>query len=77
MHMQSCDLCDNPAYVHETILRSGVVKARHLCRAHGLKLWRDAVVPANEHLEKQSRDRAMKSAVTIPPTDHRKHRTGR
>jgi len=43
MQQHFCDLCDNPAVIHDTLTRAGVVKTRHLCRAHGLKAWRDAL----------------------------------
>ena len=43
MYQRSCDLCDNPSVVHDTIIRGGVVKVRHLCRTHGLKTWRESL----------------------------------
>ncbi|MGD9854704.1 MAG: hypothetical protein AB7U20_07105 [Planctomycetaceae bacterium] len=77
MHTRSCDLCDEPALIYETAARRGVIKVRRLCRTHGLKLWRDAVVPASEYLAKHSRKRAVKAAVTIPLTDYRHDRKDR
>lgn len=43
MHQRSCDLCHNTAVIHDTIIRAGVVKVRHLCRTHGLQQWREAL----------------------------------
>lgn len=74
MHTPTCDLCDEPALIHETVSRHGIVKVRRLCRTHGLKLWRDAVIPATEHLAKRTRKHAVKATVTIPPTEYRHER---
>jgi hypothetical protein len=43
MNEHFCDLCDNPAVIHDTLAYDGVVNARHLCRAHGIKIWRAAL----------------------------------
>ena len=43
MYRRSCDLCDNPSVIHDTLIRGGVVKSRHLCRTHGLKTWRESL----------------------------------
>ena len=34
MPKDKCDLCDNPAVVHETTMRKGVKKEIHLCEQH-------------------------------------------
>ena len=77
MHATNCDLCDNPAVIHDTAARGGVIKVRHLCRSHGLRLWRDAVVPAVESLRNHSDTRSVKSTVTVPPTEIRQEQRRR
>ena len=77
MYATTCDLCDSPAVIHDTVARGGIIKVRHLCRAHGLKLWRDAVVPAAESLANGSRTSSVKSTLAVPLTtsrDDRKYR---
>jgi protein arginine kinase activator len=34
----SCDHCDQPAVVHETIIKNGVAKEVHLCQTHAAEL---------------------------------------
>lgn len=44
MTSPKCTHCDRPASVHETVVAAGGgVIERHLCRAHGLAFWRDAL----------------------------------
>jgi hypothetical protein len=48
-----------------------VVKVRRLCRGHGLKLWRDSVAPALEHVAGLRRNPSPKAPVTVPPSGFR------
>ncbi|MBX3438330.1 MAG: hypothetical protein KF861_12625 [Planctomycetaceae bacterium] len=77
MQTTYCELCDHPAVIHETIAHRAGVRVRHLCRYHGLKLWRDAVEPATAHLAQHAHQRAVKSPVTIPPGGQRPERKTR
>lgn len=43
MNEHSCDLCNNPAVIHDTLAHGDVVNVRHLCRAHGMPIWRAAL----------------------------------
>lgn len=42
MHSFSCELCGQPATIHETAVENGAVVARHLCAEHGESAWRSA-----------------------------------
>lgn len=43
MNEHSCDLCNNPAVIHDTLAHGGIVNVRHLCRAHGMPILRAAL----------------------------------
>lgn len=43
MNQYSCDLCNQPAVIHDTLSHGRVVNVRHLCRAHGMPIWRAAL----------------------------------
>jgi hypothetical protein len=44
MVQPTCEVCGQPAVVHETEINASSVKTRHLCQAHGEAGWRDAVL---------------------------------
>jgi protein arginine kinase activator len=54
--MSKCDLCDNPAVVHETLLKSGKQREVHLCADHarsaGISLPDGQPQPINQILTK-------------------------
>jgi hypothetical protein len=35
MLQPKCEICGQPAVIHETVVEEGVAVARHLCQAHG------------------------------------------
>jgi hypothetical protein len=39
-----CEVCGQPAMIHETAIEGGVAVTRHLCQAHG-----QAALPALNH----------------------------
>lgn len=45
MRPMKCDLCDQPAAIHETVVDQGNVTMRHLCRDHGAPIWHEAAAP--------------------------------
>lgn len=47
MTQRSCDLCHNPAVIHDTVTRNSTVTVRHFCRVHGLPVWRGALPAQN------------------------------
>ena len=47
----SCDRCDLPATVHETVVGASGIRQRHYCREHGLALWHDALPPLNDRTQ--------------------------
>ena len=63
MHQRSCDLCDDTALIHDTLVCAGVVKVRHLCRAHGLKVWRDAVPSPQDSPGAHKKDPVYQSSL--------------
>lgn len=74
MMLHSCDLCDLPSVIHETLTCHGVVKVRHLCRAHGLNIWQDALPATNDFLPLPAKDQVLSSALA--ETDKLLHRRG-
>jgi hypothetical protein len=44
MDHPKCELCGEPAEIHETAIENGVaVGSQHLCKQHGESHWRSAV----------------------------------
>ncbi len=43
MKAPACDICGQPATIHDTSVSDGVAVARHFCSEHGLSTWREAV----------------------------------
>ncbi|MCA9075044.1 MAG: hypothetical protein KDA93_08430 [Planctomycetaceae bacterium] len=74
MPTATCDLCDQTAVIHETLTRAGVVKLRHLCRSHGLGLWRSAVDPAIEQAAHAKKKSTYKTVPSNAPVEFRRHR---
>lgn len=52
MQPPTCDVCGIPAVVRDTVVRNGAPVVRHLCRAHGLPVWRNAVDVVADGLER-------------------------
>jgi hypothetical protein len=44
MVQPTCEVCGQPAVVHETEIVASRVTSHHLCQAHGEAGWRDAVL---------------------------------
>lgn len=63
MKEHSCDLCDKLAVIHDTLVHGGVVNVRHLCRAHGVPIWRSALPQPGSALEALAKDPAFLSLV--------------
>jgi hypothetical protein len=38
MHQHKCEICGQPATLHETAIRSREAVSRHLCQEHGVSL---------------------------------------
>jgi hypothetical protein len=45
MLVPKCDVCGQPATIHETALESEAVVTRHLCAEHGESAWRATALP--------------------------------
>jgi hypothetical protein len=43
MHPFPCDVCGQPATIHETALEAGTAVVRHYCEEHGKSAWADAL----------------------------------
>jgi hypothetical protein len=63
MYQRSCDLCDNASVIHDTVIRGGIVKVRHLCRTHGLKTWRDSLPVENASPGSSKKDPVFQALV--------------
>lgn len=76
MPASTCDYCDQPAVIHETLSRRSVVKVRHLCRKHGLRIWRAAVDPAVELAMRTGKKATMKTVPGATPAPFKRHKSG-
>lgn len=63
MKEHSCDLCEKPAVIHDTLVHGGVVNVRHLCRAHGVPIWRSALPQLGIAPEALAKDPAFLALV--------------
>jgi hypothetical protein len=43
MHLPKCEICGQPAVIHETTLEAGAATPRHFCAEHGETSWRTAM----------------------------------
>ncbi|MCA9027931.1 MAG: hypothetical protein KDA86_22165 [Planctomycetaceae bacterium] len=76
MPASTCDYCDQPAVIHETQSRASVVKIRHLCRKHGLGMWRSAVDPAIELAMRAGKKPSLKTVPATTPVEFKRHKSG-
>jgi hypothetical protein len=51
MRQFSCDICGQPATVHETVLEAGQTLVHHRCPSHGHESWSDALVEVGPGLK--------------------------
>jgi hypothetical protein len=63
MNEFACDLCNNPAVIHDALVQGDVVNVRHLCRAHGMPIWRGALPQVRTSAEEPVKDPAFLSLV--------------
>lgn len=48
MRRYHCEICGQPATIHETALNDGAVSYRHLCQVHGQEMLPAPVVTSDE-----------------------------
>jgi hypothetical protein len=48
MRRYHCEICGQPATIHETVFNEGAVSCRHLCQVHGQEKLLDPVVKSDE-----------------------------